>query len=103
MSEGEGGISAALSTKEGNGARVIERHDLLGEVEAELERALLELRVTIDRISALAELRGATVARTLSRGRPATTQDLLAAAPDDAVRARILLLLRRLRGERGRY
>jgi hypothetical protein len=80
-----------------------ERHDLLAEVEAELDRAQLELRVTIDRISALAELRGVTVARTISRGRAVTIEDLLEAAPDQDARARILLLLRRLRGERGGY
>ena len=82
---------------------MVERHDLLAEVEAELERALLELRVTVDRVSALAELRGATVARTISSGRAASVEDVLQAAPDEAARARILLLLRRLRGERGGY
>jgi hypothetical protein len=81
----------------------MERHDLLAEVEAELERELLELRVTVDHVSALAELRGAVVARTISRSRAATAEDLLQAAPDEGARARILLLLRRLRGERGSY
>jgi hypothetical protein len=82
---------------------VVERHDLLAEVESELDRALLELRVTVDHVSALAELRGATVAETVSRGRAATIADLLEAARDDDARDRILLLVRRLRGRHGRY
>jgi hypothetical protein len=82
---------------------VIERHDLLAEVEAELERALLGLRVDVDRISALSELRGLTVARTIAGGSAATVQDLLDAASDEGARERVLLLLRRLRGDRGAY
>jgi hypothetical protein len=82
---------------------VIERHDLLAEVEAELERALLGLRVDVDRISALSELRGLTVARTIAGGSAATVQDLLDAASDEGARERVLLLLRRLRGDRGPY
>jgi hypothetical protein len=82
---------------------VAERHDLLTEVEVELERALLELRLTVDRVSALAELRGLAVARSIGQGRAATAQDLLDSESDEAARERILLLLRRLRGTLGVY
>jgi hypothetical protein len=82
---------------------VVERHDLLAEVDAELERALLDLRLTADRISALAELRGVVVAQTIGRRRAVTAEDLLDAAPDEVDRARILLLVRRLRGQLGTY
>jgi hypothetical protein len=82
---------------------VAERHDLLTEVEVELERALLELRLTVDRVSALAELRGLAVARSICQGRAATAQDLLDSESDEAARERILLLLRRLRGTLGVY
>jgi len=77
--------------------------DLIAEVEAELDAGLVELRLTADRISALAELRGLAVAETLRRRRPVTAAELLDLATEEATRTRLLLLLRRLRGARGRY
>jgi len=77
--------------------------DLVAEVEAELDAGLVELRLTADRISALAELRGLAVAEAVRRRRPVTAAELLDFAPDEASHTRLLLLLRRLRGDRGRY
>jgi hypothetical protein len=77
--------------------------DLLAEIETELDMALVELRLSADHVSALAELRGAVVAETIHRGRSVGVTELLDAAPDEGRRDRLLLLLRRLRGERRRY
>ena len=77
--------------------------DLIAEVEAELDAGLVELRLTADRISALAELRGLAVAEEVRLRHPVTATDLLRFASDEATHTRILLLLRRLRGDRGRY
>jgi acyl-coenzyme A thioesterase PaaI-like protein len=77
--------------------------DLLAEIETELDAALVELRLSVDHVSALAELRGTVVAETIRRGRPIVVAELLDAAPDEDRRGRFLLLLRRLRGERRRY
>jgi hypothetical protein len=77
--------------------------DLLAEIETELDMALVELRLSADHVSALAELRGAVVAETIRRGRSVGVAELLDTAPEDERRARLLLLLRRLRGDRRRY
>ena len=76
---------------------------LLSEIEAELDAALVELRLTVDRMSALAELRGLAVAEAMRSRRSVTAAELLDLAPDEDMRARLVLLLRRLRGDRGRY
>jgi hypothetical protein len=77
--------------------------DLLGEIETELDAGFVELRLIADRVSALAELRGLAVAEAVRSGRRVVVADLLDQAPDEASRRRLLLLLRRLRGEGGRY
>jgi hypothetical protein len=77
--------------------------DLVAEVEAELDAELVALRLTIDRLSALAELRGLAVAEAMRRRRGVTAAELLAGAPDEEARTRLMLLVRRLRGDRGRY
>lgn len=77
--------------------------DLVAEVEAELDAGLVELRLTADRISALAELRGLAVAEEVRLRHAVTAADLLQGASDEASHTRLLLLLRRLRGDRGRY
>jgi hypothetical protein len=77
--------------------------DLVAEVEAELDAGLVELRLTADRISALAELRGLAVAEAARLRHPVTAADLLYVARDETARSRLLLLLRRLRGDPGRY
>ena len=77
--------------------------DLVAEVEAELDAGLVELRLTADRISALAELRGLAIAEEVRLRHPVNAGDLLRSAPDEATHTRLLTLLRRLRGDRGRY
>ncbi len=76
---------------------------LLSEIEAELDAALVELRLTADRVSALAELRGLAVAEAVRRRRSVTATELLQLAPDEDTRTRLVVLLRKLRGDRGRY
>jgi hypothetical protein len=76
---------------------------LLSEIEAELDAALVELRLTADRVSALAELRGLAVAEAVRRKRSVTATELLQLAPDEDTRTRLVVLLRKLRGDRGRY
>ena len=76
---------------------------LLSELEAELDAALVELRLTADRVSALAELRGLAVAEAVRRRRSVTATELLQLAPDEDTRTRLVVLLRKLRGDRGRY
>ena len=76
---------------------------LLSEIEAELDAALVELRLTADRVSALAELRGLAVAEAVRRRRSVTAPELLQLAPDEDTRTRLVVLLRKLRGDRGRY
>jgi hypothetical protein len=76
---------------------------LLSEIEAELDAAFVELRLTADRVSALAELRGLAVAEAVRRRRSVTATELLQLAPDEDTRTRLVVLLRKLRGDRGRY